>query len=115
MKKLICFTFLALSIFASCNSSVDSYDENSLNIVTKESAVILTNNSKEVVSFLLLEYETSTLVDLNPDAEWPTIQAHSSVLIQYNDIIGYQESSDEAIIMWRIKNGNLGNSQKFKF
>ncbi|MEP1151198.1 MAG: hypothetical protein JXR20_00445 [Balneola sp.] len=114
MKKLTYFIFLASFIFGACNSSVDSYSKESFGITTKESSVILTNNSNHVVYYILMEYETSTVVDLNPDAEWPTIEANSKVSIPYGEIMGHQESSDEAFIMWGIKSGGIENHQKFK-
>ncbi len=114
MKKLLCITLFASFIFLSCNGSVDSLGDENLSITTKESTVILTNNSGEVIHYILLEYETSTLVDLDPDAEWSTIEANSKVSIPYSEIMGYQESSDEAFIMWGIGERSSGNSFKFK-
>lgn len=114
MKKLVCLTLFASFIFLSCNSSVDSLGDENLSISTKKSAVILTNNSNKVVHYILLEYETSTLVDLDPNAEWPTIEANSKVSIPYSEIMGYEESSDEAFIMWGLGNRSSSNSKKFE-
>ena len=114
MKKLVCYAVFASFIFLSCNSSVDSLGDENLNITTEKSAVILTNNSDEVVHYILLEYETSTLVDLDPNAEWPTIEANSKVSIPYSEVMGYQEASEEAFIMWGVGNQSSGNSLKFK-
>ncbi|WP_020403786.1 hypothetical protein [Gracilimonas tropica] len=114
MKKILYISVFASFIFLSCNSSVDSLGDENLSITTKESAVILTNNSDEVIHYILLEYETSTLVDLDPNAEWPTIEGNSKVSIPYSEIMGYQESSDEAFIMWGIEKRSSGNSLKFK-
>lgn len=114
MKKLLCIAVLCSFIFLSCNNSVDSLGDESLSIVTKESAVILTNNSDEVLHYILLEYEMSTVVDLDPNAEWPAIEANSKISIPYSDIMGYQESSKNAFIMWGIEKRSLGNSLKFK-
>lgn len=114
MKKILYLSVIASFIFLSCNSSVDSLGDENLSITTKESAVILTNNSDEVIHYILLEYETSTLVDLDPNAEWPVIEGNSKVSIPYSEIMGYQESSDEAFIMWGIEKRSSGNSLKFK-
>lgn len=114
MKNVALLFAFASFLFLSCNSSVDSIGDENLSITTKESAVIITNNTDEVVHFILLEYETSTLIDLAPDTEWPTIEANSKVSIPYSKIMGYQESADEAFIMWGIGMRSSGNSLKFK-
>lgn len=114
MKKLLYISVIASFIFLSCNSSVDSLDDENLSITTKESAVILANNSDEIIHYILLEYQTSTLIDLDPNAEWPTIEGNSKVSIPYSKIMGYQESSAEAFIMWGIEKRSFGNSLKFK-
>jgi len=114
MKKLIYFAVYASFILLSCNNSMDSLGGENFNIATEKSAVLLTNNSDEVVHYFLLEYETSTLVDLHPDAEWPTIEANSKVSIPYSEIMGYQESSNKAFIMWGFGKRSSGNSQAFK-
>lgn len=114
MKKILFISVFASFIFLSCNSTVDSLGDENLNIAKKESAVILTNNSDGVIHYILLEYETSTLVDLDPNAEWPTIEANSKVSVPYSKIMGYQESAKEAFIMWGIDKRSSGNSLKFK-
>lgn len=114
MKKLVCISVFASFIFLSCNSSVDSFGDENLSITTKESAVIITNHSNKVVHYILLEYETSTLVDLDPNAEWPSIEAGAKVSIPYSEIMGYQESSNEAFLRWGIGEPSSGNSLKFK-
>ena len=93
---------------------MDSFGDENLSITTKNSTVILSNNSDEVVYFMLLESETAALVDLAPDAEWPSIEAGTKKSIPYNEITGYTESSDEAFIMWGIGKQSSGNSQTFK-
>ena len=114
LKKLFHFAFLASLFCLSCKSSVDSLSDDNLSITTEQTAVILTNNSNQVVHYILLEYEISTWIDLDPNVEWPTIEANSKVTIPYSEIMGYQESSNEAFIMWRLGERSSSNSLTFR-
>jgi hypothetical protein len=106
---VILFSFL----FLSCEYSVDSLGDENLRITTNQMNVLLTNTSDEKLEFILLEYETSTLIDLGPDTQWPVIEVNSTLRVPYSEIMGYQSSSTEAFIMWRNVNRSYQNSLKF--
>src|SRR6056297_1394764 len=113
MKKFsLSFVLLSL-IYISCENSMDSLGDEYLSITTSQKSVLLTNTSDEKLEFILIEYETSTLIDLDPDAQWSVIEANSSRRVSYNDIMGYQSSSTEAFIMWRNVNRSYQNSLKY--
>jgi len=113
-RKIIwCLILLSLMIL-SCSNGVDSLGDENLSINTHQSNVVLTNTSDEILEYLLIEYETTTLIDLNPDAEWPAIESNSTARIPYSNILGYQASSTEVLIMWRKADRSYQNSLKFK-
>src|SRR6056297_1540685 len=105
MKKFsLSFVLLSL-IYISCKNGMDSLGDEYLSITTSQKSVLLTNTSDEKLEFIL--------IDLDPDARWPVIEANSSRRVSYNDIMGYQSSSTEAFIMWRNVNRSYQNSLKY--
>lgn len=105
---------LSSLIFFSCSNSTDALGDENLSITTNQSTVVLTNTSDDVIEYILIEYETSTLIDLDPDAEWPAIESNSTVRIPYSNIMGYNASSAEALIMWRKADRSYQNSLTFR-
>lgn len=114
MKNFVCVTVFVAFVFLSCKSSVDSIGDENLSITTKNSTVILSNNSNQIIHYLLLEAETATLIDLDPNYVWPSIEADSSVTIPYNEIMGYNESANEVFIIWGLDGSRSEYSLTFK-
>ncbi len=102
MRKIL-FTLVSASLlFFSCsNTSVDSFSDEKLRILAKKPQITLTNKSEKTIYYVIIESETANLVDLDPDyRKWPSIEAGSELVINYNQIMGYEESSERAWIYW---------------
>lgn len=112
-RTFLILTIVSTSLFLSCSSSVDSFGDEILNIDTNNSTVILSNNSHQIVYYVLVESETANLIDLNPNViEWPSIEAGTKVTIPYEEIMGYEDSSNDAWITWA--NVDSANSHTIK-
>lgn len=63
--------------------------------------VTLRNESDAVIHYVLVEEETSGLIDLYFDPEaWPAVAAGSVHRVPYEDITGYSDRATEARVHW---------------
>ena len=119
MKKFKTSVAISGAIFSlvifSCSSAVDTFGDEVLSIQTKNSTVVLTNNSDQIVYYVIVESKTATLIDLNPNyLEWPSIEPDSKLTIPYDEIMGYKDSANKAWITWGTGENGTGNSQTFR-
>lgn len=129
ISRFILFTLIT-SISFSCAIITESEDDSSdipcidiknsqgediLCIKTNNSSIFISNLSDQIIYYLAIEQETSTLIDLDPDyTTWHSIAGGKSTSIPYEDIIGYDNSATEAWIIWVLGDDETSDSITIK-
>ena len=125
MSRIILFALIA-SISFSCSDITQSDDDLSkipcidfknsqgddiLCIKTINSSIIISNLTEQIIYYLVIEQETLTLIDPDPDyTTWLSIAGGETISMPYEDIIGYNESATKAWITWVLGDNEASDS-----
>jgi len=125
MSRIILFALIA-SISFSCSDITQSDDDLSkipcidiknsqgddiLCIKTINSSIIISNLTEQIIYYLVIEQETLTLIDPDPDyTTWLSIAGGETISMPYEDIIGYNDSATKAWIIWVLGDDETSDS-----
>lgn len=84
-----------------CIDIQEFQEDEILCIKVNNSNIYFSNLTEHIIYYLVVEQETSTLIDLDPDyTTWHSISGGETATVPYEDIIGYKDSATEAWIIW---------------
>ena len=125
MSRIILFALIA-SISFSCSDITQSDDDLSkipcidiknsqgddiLCIKTINSSIVISNLTEQIIYYLVIEQETLTLIDPDPDyTTWLSIAGGETISMPYEDIIGYNDSATKAWIIWVLGDDETSDS-----
>ncbi len=94
---------LAAFVLAGCSAL---WPDAGLSIEAAPPILRLTNEAEETIYYVVVEAETATLIDLNPNVEeWPALAAGEQLAIPYEEIMGYDDQAEGAFVFWSTGEG----------
>lgn len=114
MKTLL---LLSILLFSACSVFDNEQDIENSDIITAANDPIFSvlNKSEKPIVFIVIEIDTSFLVDLaNPCTDFrPNLLPKSSIQLNYSEILGWDENSESIWFYWTDCNGS-GESKTIK-
>lgn len=89
-------------LLAACDSTTSPrFTKNGFTVEAADRVVSLQNESESKIHYVLVEEETSALLDLHFDPEaWPAVTPGEIRVVPYEEITGYSPEATEVRVHW---------------
>jgi hypothetical protein len=93
---------LAVSILSTGCKALTGESDDALTVVSERESLRLRNGSMGRVHYMVVEQGTAALINWAPCTGdgCPAVRARSSVLVPYDEILGYSPEARNAIVYW---------------
>ncbi len=101
-----CLGALVSVVFGCTNSFAIS--DGGVEVVRESSTFVIRNKSSRLdATRVLVELETSYVIDLAPCESWtPRLAPESEEVVPFADVMGYHEDADTVVVHWCLLDGD---------